>query len=182
MWRKRLFGGTTWPAKVKRRPTKPPTVKATEQKPVVHSEAKKGGWSFADATSAISAGAAVVAMCAASAAAIFTGLSLATSRRTLIAAERPWLVVTEARPAAHNGKTSLDFTDKGAEFGIQYNFKNVGKSPALKVIAHLKSYLEPFNDGQAANLFEANFAKHKRKRARMTRAYHLTITRPYIPT
>jgi hypothetical protein len=135
-----------------------------EPKPVMHpGPAKREGWSRAEKISAISAFAAVVAMGAAIAAAIFTGLSLVTSRQTLIAAERPWLAVTSAAPAAHGGQglTSLDFTDRGAEFGIQYKLRNFGKSPAIKVVAHLKTYLYPFNNWQAANMFDANFVKHQ---------------------
>jgi hypothetical protein len=141
------------------------TAKAVmDPNPVAHSEsAKKQIWTRAEVISAISSGAAVAAMGAAIAAAIFTGLALVTSRRTLIAAERPWLAVTEAAPAPHGGEglTSLDFTDRGAEFGIQYKIKNFGKSPALKVVAHLKTYLEPFNNGQATNMFAADFVKHQ---------------------
>jgi hypothetical protein len=148
-----------------------------EQKSVAHSQPEQGRsnraerahrraerrfWIWSLVVSAVSAVTAVIAMSAAITAAIFTGKSLTTSRQTLIAAERPWLAVTQAAPAAHGekGLTSLDFTDRGAEFGIQYRLKNFGKSPALKIVAHLKTYLLPFNDFKT-NLFDINFVKYQ---------------------
>ena len=44
---------------------------------------------------------------------------------------------------------------------FRYKLKNFGKSPAIKVVAHLKTYLHPFNNWQAANMFDADFVKHQ---------------------
>jgi hypothetical protein len=79
-------------------------------------------------------GTAFLALATAIVAAVFTGNMLTVHRQTLVATGRPWLGVTQVAPSVHgpNASTSLDFADRGAEFGLQYTLRNYRKSPAQR--------------------------------------------------
>jgi hypothetical protein len=105
----------------------PPQAGWTEEERA-HHDTESDFWKRSFWVSVASAFTATVAMVAAIAAAIYSGMSLTISRQTIIAGERPWLAVMQPIPATHGDHAlkSLDFTERGAEFGLQYQQKNYG--------------------------------------------------------